>query len=106
LFDTAIDSLHRAGNIVLLALTLASLAAFFARVDQPDVAAIVYGTSTYSTNLNLVTRLPSVLDHLRAVLSPTAFDDYVATGAAMDLADAVHYARHNIQLTRQQLEDG
>jgi predicted ATPase len=103
LFDTAIDSLHRAGNTALLALTLANLAAFFTSVDQPDVAAIVYGTSTYSTNLNLVARLPNALDHLRAVLGPTAFDERLATGAAMEPAEAVAYARHQIHAARRQI---
>jgi hypothetical protein len=39
---------------------------------------------------------------LCAALGDGAFDQYAATGAAMDLADAVEYARHHIELARRQ----
>jgi hypothetical protein len=43
---------------------------------------------------------PPVVDQLRAVLGDAAFDQCAAIGPAMDLADAVGYARHHIELTR------
>jgi hypothetical protein len=46
--------------------------------------------------------LPVVVDHLRAALGNAAFDQCTATGAAMDLAEAVGYARHHIELARRQ----
>jgi hypothetical protein len=102
LFDTALDSLHRTGNAVTLALVFANLAVCFDRFDQPDVAATIYGASTFQAASQYVVELPGVVDHLRAVLGDTAFDNCAATGAAMDAANAVAYARHHIELTRRQ----
>ena len=102
LFDTALDSLHRTGNAVTLALVFGNLAVCFDRIDQPDVAATIYGASTLQPVGQYVGELPGVVDHLRAVLGDTAFDNCAATGAAMDAADAVAYARHRIELARRQ----
>ena len=44
-----------------------------------------------------------MVDSLPALLSQRVFDDCVAVGAAMELAEAVHYTRHQIQLARQEL---
>ena len=103
LFDTAIDSLYRSGNYGDLIPTLAYLVVFFDRTDRFEVAAIVYGTSTRHGTRNRIHNRGAVLDHLRAVLGETLFDESVATGAAMESADAVHYARQQIQLARQEL---
>jgi hypothetical protein len=46
--------------------------------------------------------VPAVVDHLRAALGDANFDQYSDTGAAMDLADTVGYARHHIELARRQ----
>jgi hypothetical protein len=102
LFDATLDSLHRTGNAVTLALVFANLAVCFDRIDQPDVAATIYGASTLQPVSQLVLELPGVVDHLRAVLGDTAFDNCAATGAAMDAADAVAYARHHIELAGRQ----
>jgi predicted ATPase len=102
LFDAALDSLHRAGNDTTLVGALAHLAVCFDRLDRFDVAATVYGASTNQVLSQIVVDLPAVVDHLRAVLGDAAFGQCAATGAAMDLADAVGYARHQIQLARRQ----
>jgi predicted ATPase len=102
LFDAALDSLHRAGNDTTLVGALAHLAVCFHRLDRPDVAATLYGASTNQALSRIVVDLPPVVDHLRAALGDAAFDQCAATGAAMDLADAVGYARHHIELARRQ----
>jgi hypothetical protein len=102
LFDATLDSLHRTGNAVTLARVFANLAVCFDRIDQPDVAATIYGASTFQPVSQYVLGLPGVVDHLRAVLGDTAFDNCAATGAAMDAADAVAYARRHIELARRQ----
>jgi predicted ATPase len=103
LFDAALDSLHRAGNLASLGGVLANLAVFFDRLDQPDIAATLYGASSTNQAVSLwVLDLPAVMDSLRAALGDAAFDQCAATGAAMDLADAVGYARHHIELARRQ----
>ena len=104
LFDTTIDLLHRAGNAATLAATLANLAVFFDRIEQPETAAIIYGANARHASINMVISLPTVLNHLRTVLGQTDYDECVAAGAAMEHIDAVHYARDQIQLARQRLE--
>jgi hypothetical protein len=102
LIDTALDGLHRAGNVSSLAGALSHLAVCFDRIDQPDVAATLYGASTNQAIGHYVVELPAVVDHLRAALGDAAFDQCAATGAAMDLAEADGYARHHIELARRQ----
>jgi hypothetical protein len=88
--------------------TLANLAVCFDRLDRPDVAATLYGAGRHHTPAGnralsqYVVELPAVVDHLRAVLGDATFDQCAATGAAMDLADTVGYARHHIELARRQ----
>jgi predicted ATPase/class 3 adenylate cyclase len=101
LFDASLDSVHRAGNVTNAASTLAYLAVCFDRFDRPDVAATLYGVSSSNQTI-LVIGLPGAVEHLRTVLGDAAFDQCAATGAAMDLAEAVEYARHHIELARRQ----
>ena len=93
LFDTAIDSFHRAGNVANLAATLADLAVFFDRIERPEIAATIYGAAANYTVTPNAIGLSIAVDHLRSVLGETAFDECVAAGAAMEPADAVGYAR-------------
>ncbi len=103
LFDATLDSFHKAGSGDNVALTLVELAALFDRFDRPDVAATMYGaTTTYSSTVATVD-LPDIVYHLRTVLGTSRFDECVANGAVMDLADAVRYARAQIQLMRAEL---
>ena len=105
LFDTTVDSFHRAGNIPNLADTLAYLAVFFDRFERPEIAATVYGASTRHGISTMVMDLPKVVDHLCRMLGQTSFDRCVAAGAAMEPAAAVQYARRQIELTRRELAD-
>jgi hypothetical protein len=100
--DTALDMFRGSGNVASAAMNFAYLAVSFDRFDQPDVAATLYGASTKQALGLYVVDLPPVVDHLRAALGDAAFDRCAATGAAMDLADAVKYARHHIELARRQ----
>jgi tetratricopeptide (TPR) repeat protein len=104
LFDATVDAFHRAGNKTNLALALAHLAVTFDQLEQPDIAVTLYGASTRSGNTSVVVRLPDVVDRLRLVLSEPVFDAYFSTGAAMDLGEAVAYARQQIRLARQTRE--
>lgn len=92
------DSFHRAGYHATLAATFA---------DGFDLAAVatVYGTSTHQFAIGRVLNRPGVADRLRAVLGETLFDGCVATGAAMEPADAVRYARQQIQIARREIGD-
>ncbi len=104
LFSNAIDAFHRAGNIVFLAATLASLAVFFDRFERPEVAATVYGASTRQASISLVPNLPAVVEHLRSVLGDRLFDERVAVGAGQSTADAVRYAHRQLHLTRREID--
>ena len=100
LFDTALDSFHQAGNKAQLALALANLAVFFDRAEQPQVAATLYGATTHQPAAATDGDLPAAIDHLRAVLGDTVFNQYTAAGAAMEPGDVVAYAHHHIRTTR------
>jgi hypothetical protein len=102
LIDTALDSLHGARNVATVGSTLAILAVSFDRLDRPDVAATLYGAGRHHAPRLYLFYLPAVADHLRAALGDAAFDQCAATGAALDLAEAVSYARHHIELARSQ----
>jgi hypothetical protein len=102
LLDATLDSFHRAGNVASLGTTLGYLAVYFDRLDQPNVAATLYGASTNHPGSQHYVDLPAMVDHLRVVLGDSNFDQCAATGAAMDPAEAVAYARHQIELARRQ----
>jgi hypothetical protein len=102
LFDACLDSFQRAGNAASLGGTFAFLAVGFDRLDQPEVAATLYRAGTNHPGSQYLIDVPAVVDHLRAALGDANFDQYSDTGAAMDLADAVGYARHHIELARRQ----
>jgi len=101
LFDASIDSFHRAGDTIDLVSVFARLITFFDRIGQPEIAATLYGTTTNNTTANPVPGFDAAVDHARSMLDTDTFDTCVRTGAAMTITEAVHYAHHHIQLTRQ-----
>ena len=105
LFESAVDSMHRAGDVSNLAATFAALAVLFDRMEQPAPAAILYGVIGRHGNVRWVVQLPAVVAHLRAVLRQDASDACVATGAAMDLSAATQYAQDEIRLARRQFAE-
>ena len=98
LFSRGIDLFHRAGNVVFLAATLASLAVFFDRVGRHEVAATIYGSSSREASIGLVPHLDDVVEHLQSTLGEDAFNQCVAAGRSQELADAVRYAHEQIDL--------
>jgi predicted ATPase/class 3 adenylate cyclase len=103
LFDTAIDSFHRAGDQATLATSLVYLAVLLDRMERPEVAAVIYGASTHHVSAS-ATHEHAVGD-LRTRLGESRFDEHAAMGAAMEPAEAVGYARHQIQLARRRSLD-
>jgi predicted ATPase len=102
LFETVIEAFYRAGEVGNLHIALAHLAVVFDRFEQPAIAATLYGTSGHHGDLAWVLNLPGTVEHLHAVLDDTKFNQCVAAGAAMESADAVAYARDEIQAARRQ----
>ena len=103
LFTTSINSFHQAGDPITLASTFGRLAVFFDRINRPEIAATVHGTITDHPVTNLVSGFVAAIDHVRNSLGTDTFDRCVATGAAMDTAEAVHYARTQIEVVRSEL---
>ena len=102
-FDRAIDTLHRAGNIASLAPALVHLVALFDRLGDPDVAATIYGHVGGQRRKGTDVDLPAVVDHVRAALGETRFQQRVAAGTAMDAAAATRYVRAEIARARAEL---
>jgi hypothetical protein len=102
LFDTAIEAFHRAGNAGSLALTFGHLTMFLADIDQPTIAATIHGANTRHAAINTMTDLPSTVEHLRLDLGDADFARCVAVGADMEPAEAVRYARRQIEVLRSQ----
>ena len=102
LLDSAVARYHRAGNRGSVATTLARIAVLFSRLEQPEIAATIYGMSTRH-GISMVVHLPEVLDQLRAALGEELFDARVAAGSAMDFDEAMEYVRREIARAREQL---
>ena len=70
-------------------------------IGRPETAATAYGITTDDRmpGGGWVGLTPAV-GLLREVLDTETFDECVRTGAAMNPAEAVHYANQHIQLTR------
>ena len=101
MFDAAIDAFQQAGNIAQLTITLASATALFERIDQLDSAATLFGAvSGQPGSEHHVPELPELAGRIAAKVGADTFGANVAIGAAMDLSDTAHYARHEIQRAR------
>jgi predicted ATPase/DNA-binding SARP family transcriptional activator len=99
LLDAAVVLYQRAGNRASVATTLALVAVVFNRLEQPELAATIYGTST-PHGTSMVAYLSDELDQLRATLGEEAFDARVADGARMEFDDAMEYVRREIAIAR------
>jgi predicted ATPase len=99
LFEAAIVSFHQSGDANSLAMALTNLAHFFDRVERLEAAAILCGTVSTHPIASYVD-LAGVTEHLRASLGPSRFQGSVAAGAAMELGEAVQYARSQLSLAR------
>ena len=103
LFTTSINSFHQAGDPTSLAGTFAHLAMFFDRINRPQIAATLCGTTTRHPSKNLIIGFVAAVDHVRNTLDTDTFDRCVATGAAMDTTEAVRYAHAHIDAIRSEL---
>jgi predicted ATPase/class 3 adenylate cyclase/DNA-binding CsgD family transcriptional regulator len=104
LFDAAIDSFRRVGNIAQLTITVASVTSLFERIDLPDVAGTLYGAiSRQPGSEHHVPDLPELAVRIATKLGSDRFDECAATGAKMDLTETARFAREQIQLARARL---
>ena len=82
--------------------TIISLAGTFHALERPDTAVILVGAAA---------RLPirgdrDTVERLRGRLSDASYEQYFAVGAAMDLPEAVRFARDHIEAARLELNTG
>jgi predicted ATPase/class 3 adenylate cyclase/DNA-binding CsgD family transcriptional regulator len=104
LFEAAIDSFRRVGNIAQLTITLASVTSLFERIDRPEAAGTLYGAITRQPGSeHHVPDLPDLAERIAKKLGADRFDECASTGAAMDLTATAHYARDEIQSARAEL---
>jgi DNA-binding CsgD family transcriptional regulator len=103
LFEAAIDSFRRVGNVAQLTITLASVTSLFERIDAPDIAGTLYAAiSTLPGGSHHVPDLGDVADRIAAKLGRQRFGECMSAGSTMDLAATASYAREQIQLARAQ----
>ena len=100
LFSLNIDTLQRSGDVTHMSSTLGQLAVTLAGIGRPDAAATLYGATARYAIVSRSGGLGPVLDQCRDVLGDAEFEDDVAAGAAMELSEAVVYARHQIAVER------
>ncbi len=104
LFGRSIDSFQRAGNVVFLAASLASLAVCLTRLGEHEVATTIYGASTRQASIGLVPGLGTAVEHLRSELGAERFDALVAEGGAKNVVDAVRYAHVQIAVVADSIQ--
>jgi predicted ATPase/class 3 adenylate cyclase/DNA-binding CsgD family transcriptional regulator len=104
LFDAAIDSFRRVGNIAQLTITLASVTSLFERIGSPDVAGTLFGAITCQPGgEHHVPDIRDLADRIASKLGTDHFEECVSAGSPMDLTETAHYAQDQIQLARAQL---
>ncbi|MDQ2750898.1 MAG: LuxR C-terminal-related transcriptional regulator, partial [Actinomycetota bacterium] len=101
LFDDAIASFHRAGNVPQLIITLASVPALFERLERFEPAATLFGAmSRHESSFHHVPELADLEGRLASKLDPKQTRELVAQGTALDLDAAAQYARQQIGAAR------
>ncbi len=104
LYDISVDTFHRSAGVANLAATIADLAVFFDRLDRPEVVATLCGAMAEQGIIVAIPGFAEAAEHARAALGDGSFEECTSRGVAMELADAVGYARLHIQLSRRRLE--
>jgi hypothetical protein len=104
-FATVIEWYRSAGNHGSVATTLGDIAIMFDRLDRPEIAATVYGTSV-PRGQSIASGLSETVEHLRAELGGATFAQCVAAGSVMDFNDAMVYVSRAIESERERLTTG
>jgi predicted ATPase/class 3 adenylate cyclase len=97
LFDATLGLFHGAGDVNNVNVTLGHLVVFFDRIAEPFTAATLYGAIETDGALDLVPELGRVVGQVREALDPADFDDAVAEGRALEIAEVVGYARRQLE---------
>ncbi len=104
LFGSAIEAFSRAGTVVQLVITLASVPALFERLDRLEAAATLLGAmSREPGSVHHVPELSDLGRRLSERLGGETSSQLTSRGAEMDLSAAAGYARDQIELARREL---
>ncbi len=101
LFNDATASFHRAGNVVQLIITLASVPSLFERLERFEPAATLLGAmSQHESSFHHVPELVDMERRLATKLNAARMKELLTQGAAFDLDAATDYARQEIKAAR------
>jgi predicted ATPase len=100
LYERALELHHQSGNVLQAAQTILSLAGTFYALKKPDTAVILIGAAARYPTLHD----PYTVEGLRGTLGDATYERHLAIGVAMDLPEAVRFARDHIEASRRQLD--
>jgi predicted ATPase/DNA-binding NarL/FixJ family response regulator len=101
LFNDAIASFHRAGNVPQLIITLASVPALFERLERFEAALTLLGAmSQHESSFHHVPELAELEGRLGSKLEAKRIRELVAQGTTLGLDAAAVYARQQIDAAR------
>ncbi len=101
LFNDAVVSFQRAGNVPQLIITLASVPALFERLERFEAAATLLGAmSRHESSFHHVPELADLEGRLASKLPAARLRELLAAGAAFDLDAAAGYARQQMDVAR------
>ena len=89
-FMTVVEWYRVSGNRGSVTTTLGDIAVMFDRLDRPEIASTIYGTSV-PYGQSIAEELPVALEHLREVLGSERFDECVEAGSNMEFNEAMLY---------------
>lgn len=96
LLATAIDSFHRAGDVVSLAITFRTVASVLGRLGEPEIAASLYGAASPHIHADGL----RALQESRHLLGQRTFEQHFVEGSRMELAEAVRFAKREVNRVR------
>lgn len=101
LFDDAITSFHRSGNVPQLIITVASVPALLERLERFDAAVKLVGAmSRQESSVRHVPELADLEGRLATKLKPERLHELLSAGEAFNLDDAAAYAREQLDAAR------
>jgi hypothetical protein len=100
----AIRNYHDAGNLSLMPMPLAVLAAFFDRLGRHEPAATISGFGATPSTRTAFPEINATITHLREVLGDPAYESLARKGQTMTTAAIATYAYNQIDQARAELD--
>jgi hypothetical protein len=100
----AIRNYHDSGNLSLMVIPLALLAAFFDRLGRHESAATIAAFASSPLTETAYPEITIAISHLRDVLGDPTYESLARKGETMTTAEMVTYAYDQIDQARTELE--